>query len=245
MWTEIGVGWILWNRGMGWQKHGNEMKQLAIYTLHLQKVAVDVSSSSGLVDSEKRSQSTCEPNGHSMEYMDPQPLLKWWFWTGFKPVTMAPTLSVDDAWCIDPVMGLVSQSAMIQAASSMQSYLFYCIFDSAALLDFGHTSCHILVISKLKYMNLAAQLFFSINQWLAHVQHQLLVTFCSHWFLSSAVLGWGADCRVCWDGRSDEEDLWQRQDQEPKMGVKWLLFSIVKWCYGFLCYVMVKWEVHE
>lgn len=29
------------------------MKQLAIYTLHLQKVAVDVSSSSGLVDSEK------------------------------------------------------------------------------------------------------------------------------------------------------------------------------------------------
>ena len=61
---------------------------------------------------------------------------------------MAPTPSVDDAWCIDPAMGLVSQSAMIQTASSMQSYLFYLhiyIFDSAAaaLLDFGHTSCHI------------------------------------------------------------------------------------------------------
>lgn len=61
-------------------------------------------------------------------------------------------------------------------------------------------------------------IFFLINQWLAHVQHQLLVTFCSHWFLSSAVLGRGADCRVCWDGRSDEEDLWQRQDQEQKWG---------------------------
>lgn len=83
MWTEIGVGWILWNRGMGWQKYGNEMKQLAIYTLHLQKVAVDVSSSSGLVDSEKRSQSTCEPNGHSMEYMrhscfwSVEPIYRW------------------------------------------------------------------------------------------------------------------------------------------------------------------------
>ena len=64
-------------------------------------------------------------------------------WTGFKPVTMAPTPSVDDAWCIDPVMGLVSQSARIEAASWMQSYLFFCTFESAALLDFGHTSCRI------------------------------------------------------------------------------------------------------
>lgn len=30
-----------------------------------------------------------------------------------------------------------------------------------------------------------------------------------------------------------------------KNGVKWLLFSMVKWCYGFLCYVTVKCEVHE
>ena len=122
MWTEIGVDGSCETRA--WDGRSTEMKwSNTLFTLCTYKrlwlMWVQVQAWS---IQKKRSQSTCEPNGHSMEYMDPQPLLKWWFWTGFKPVTMAPTPSVDDAWCIDPVLGLVSQSAMIQAASSMQNY---------------------------------------------------------------------------------------------------------------------------